>query len=127
MGARALSQPDARHVTTGRHRHVTASPPRPPGIVVGLRAEARVVAEAARQTHGASNEWCAIGGPAQVAALVKAGAPALVSFGLAGGLDQRHAPGTLILADAVVLPDGEAVATDPAWRERVRIKLAHLL
>jgi hypothetical protein len=62
-----------------------------------------------------------------VAALVESGVPALVSFGLAGGLDLRHAPGTLVLADAVVLPNGEIVATDPVWRERVRMKLARLL
>jgi hopanoid-associated phosphorylase len=92
---------------TAAHHHL-------PGIVVGLRAEARI---AARKRY-------AFGDPAQVTALVEAGVPALVSFGLAGGLDPRLAPGTLVLADSVVLPDGNIVATDSVWRERVRMKLA---
>jgi hypothetical protein len=88
-----------------------------PGIVIGLRAEARI----------ATTQRYAFGDPAQVAALIEAGVPALVSFGLAGGLDPRLAPGTLVLADSVVLPDGGIVATDSVWRERVRMKLAPTL
>jgi hopanoid-associated phosphorylase len=42
-----------------------------------------------------------------------------VSFGLAGGLSPAVAPGDLILADAVVLPHGERIATDLAWRSRL--------
>ena len=102
---------------------MTASSHRSPGIVVGLRAEARLVASAAR----VSNERCAFGDAAQVAALVDAGVPALVSFGLAGGLDPRLVPGTLVLADSVVLPNGDVVTTDSVWRERVRMKLAPLI
>jgi len=88
-----------------------------PGIVVGLRVEARI----------AARKQCALGDPAKVAALVEAGVPALVSFGLAGGLDPRLAPGTLVLAASVVLPDGNIVTTDSVWRERVRVKLAPTL
>ena len=67
---------------------------------------------------------CAFGEPAQVMALVETGVPALVSFGLAGGLDPGLVPGTLVLAESVVLPNGDIVATDPVWRERVRMALA---
>lgn len=108
---------------------MTAPSHRPPGIVVGLRAEARIVAVAARRerAHGAPNVRCAFGDPAQVAALAEAGVPALISFGLAGGLDPSLASGALVLADSVVLPNGDTLATDPAWRERVRMTLAPVL
>lgn len=108
---------------------MTASSRQPPGIVVGLRAEARLVAAAAsrERVHEALQVRCAFGDATQVAALVDAGAPALVSFGLAGGLDPSLTPGTLVLADSVVLPSGDAVATDPDWRERIRRKLAPTL
>lgn len=48
----------------------------------------------------------------------------LVSFGLAGGLDPRLAAGALILADAVLLPDGARMPADPAWTARLRAGLA---
>ncbi len=70
---------------------------------------------------------CAFGDAKQATALVDSGAPALVSFGLAGGLDPSLAPGTLVLADSVVLPGGDVMATDSEWRERIRQKLAPTL
>ena len=96
---------------------MTAAAHHSPGLVVGLRAEARI----------AGMRRYAFGDVAQVKALVDAGVPALVSFGLAGGLDPRLEPGTLILADSVVLPDRSVVPTDSVWRERVRMKLAPTL
>jgi adenosylhomocysteine nucleosidase len=79
-------------------------------IVVGLAAEARIV----RQLG-----WTvAIGGGtargAQVAAvsLLAQGATALVSFGLAGGLDPALRPGALIVPAAVLAGD-RSHATDP--------------
>ncbi len=52
--------------------------------------------------------------------LVASGVIALVSFGLAGGLDPRLRAGDLILADTVILPDGRSVTADPDW-----VRLAH--
>lgn len=106
---------------------MTESSRLPPGVVVGLRAEARIVAAAAPRTRAASHVCCAYGDPIKVATLAEAGVPALVSFGLAGGLDPNLSPGTLILADSVALPGGRTLTTDAAWRERVRVKLAPVL
>lgn len=46
--------------------------------------------------------------------LVRARVDALVSFGLAGGLDPSLAPGALVIPEAVRLATGEAVSADPA-------------
>jgi adenosylhomocysteine nucleosidase len=81
------------------------------GVVVGLAAEARI----ARRLG-----WpVAIGGGtaegAETAAqrLVTEGALALVSFGLAGGLDPALRPAALIVPSGVIARD-ERHATDPA-------------
>jgi adenosylhomocysteine nucleosidase len=70
------------------------------GVVVGLSAEARI----ARRLG-----WpVAIGGGTTIGAehaarsLVSEGAEALVSFGLAGGLDPGLRPGTLVIPSAVI-------------------------
>ena len=44
------------------------------------------------------------------------GVGALVSFGLAIGLAPLLRPGDVVIADTVVRPAGNAIATDPAWR-----------
>jgi adenosylhomocysteine nucleosidase len=52
--------------------------------------------------------------------LVESGAQALVSFGMAGGLDPALVPGTLFLPSEVVSADGAAViGTDQLWREQL--------
>ncbi len=80
-----------------------------PGVVVGLRAEARLLR---------GLPWpVAIGGGDAAGAtraardLAGSGVSALVSFGLAGGLDPALAPGS-ILVPAQVQRDGLAVAAD---------------
>jgi adenosylhomocysteine nucleosidase len=71
-----------------------------------------------------------MGGPAAAAAaraLVDAGATALMSFGLAGGLDPRLSPGSLFLPSAVLANDALAPAvTDAAWRDGLSASLAAL-
>ncbi len=47
------------------------------------------------------------------------GAEALLSFGLAGGLDPALPPGHLVVANAVIGEDGTRAATDDAWRDRL--------
>jgi adenosylhomocysteine nucleosidase len=50
--------------------------------------------------------------------LIEAGAQALVSWGMAGGLDPALIPGTIFLPSEVVSPDGSSVvATERSWRE----------
>lgn len=81
------------------------------GIVVGLAAEARVARLLGRPI--------AIGGGTYAGALlaaerlVRSGVNALVSFGVAGGLDPALRPGA-ILVPHEVLTDGRRVPTDPA-------------
>jgi adenosylhomocysteine nucleosidase len=80
------------------------------GIVVGLRAEARI----ARR----SGWLVAIGGGTAVGAesaareLVGQGATALVSFGLAGGLDPALRPGDVVVP-SFLLVDGLRLPTNP--------------
>ncbi len=81
------------------------------GIVVGLEAEGRIA-------RGLAGPVAAGGGtPAGAAAaaerLVAGGATALLSFGLAGGLDPALAPGTLVVPGAV-LHRGRPWPCDPA-------------
>ena len=90
------------------------------GIVTGFKAEARCL----RQER--NRIICSGGDPAQARAgaerLVTMGVEALVSFGLAGGLDPAMVSGRLLLPEAVLLPDGRAIRTHEGWRQR----LAHL-
>lgn len=51
--------------------------------------------------------------------LVERGATALVSWGVAGGLDPDLDPGTVILPDAVIGADGSNHEVDLAWRNRL--------
>ena len=95
-----------------------------PGIVVGLAAEARL----ARGLGCAA----AIGGGTEAGAeqaaarLIAGGATALISFGLAGGLDPALRPGTIIVP-AAVFADGTTLATDPGLNARLGGTTAHLL
>ncbi len=52
-------------------------------------------------------------------ALVSAGAGALVSWGMAGGLDPALVAGTIFLPSEVVAADGTTLLTAPHWRERL--------
>jgi len=52
-------------------------------------------------------------------ALVDAGAGALVSWGMAGGLDPALMAGTVFLPGEVVATDGTALLTALHWRERL--------
>ncbi len=89
------------------------------GIVVGLAAEARV----ARGLGGR----VAIGGGSTAGALDAArrlaaeGATALLSFGLAGGLDPALPAGALIIPNRVMGEQGQAWDTDPKLRARFLI------
>ena len=111
---------------------------KPIGIVSALPAEARTLGPAAR--HGAELRQLAdgallavsgIGESAAAAAarrLVLAGATALASFGMAGGLDPALICGAVLLPEEVAACDGAGSrtavsATSPAWRRRLRAAL----
>ena len=93
------------------------------GIITGSAAEAACLPRAAAARRAASHRvrvFCSGADPVRAEAgaleLVEDGATALVSFGLAAGLAPIIRPGELLVAESVVTPDGEKVATDDAWR-----------
>lgn len=99
------------------------------GIVAALVAESRSLGPASRR--GPEPATLADGtllivsgiGPAAAAAgarrLLAAGARALLSWGLAGGLDPSLEAGTLLLPREVVSPEGRVLLTNAEWRARV--------
>ena len=91
------------------------------GVLTGLKAERRIIARAARGSPPALACAGADGARAEreAAALVSVGAQALLSFGLAAGLDPAARPGAVFCPTHVVLAGGETVATHAAWREAV--------
>jgi hopanoid-associated phosphorylase len=56
--------------------------------------------------------------------LLVEGCGAILSFGVAGGLDPALAPGIIVIADAVAGADGKHYPTDAAWRRAVKDALA---
>ncbi len=86
------------------------------GIVVGLAAEARF----ARPLGGtvAAGGGIAEGARAAAERLLADGAEALVSFGLAGGLDPALRPGAILVPEAV-LAAGRVWPVDPALARRL--------
>jgi adenosylhomocysteine nucleosidase len=99
------------------------------GVVVALEAEARTLGPAVRRRDGlfllSDGALLAVGGMggalAALAArhLVDAGAAALMSFGLAGGLDPLLRAGTVVLPSEVISRGGARFLTSTGWREQL--------
>ena len=51
--------------------------------------------------------------------LLASGCGALMSFGIAGGLSPELSAGQVVIADRVILPDGNEITTAENWRERL--------
>ncbi len=87
------------------------------GIVAALEMERRWIAspESLVELSGVGDE------KAEAAArrLLERGATALVSWGVAGGLDSASSPGTVVLPDAVICADGPKLRVDREWRDRL--------
>lgn len=81
------------------------------GVVVGLKAEARIARKLGWDI--AIGGGGAVGAAKAVDVLIGRGATALVSFGLAGGLDPSLRPGRVLVPRALLL-DGELLSCDPA-------------
>ena len=86
-----------------------------PGVIAGLRREAACLDGLPVLSAGASAARAC-----QLAAqLLAGGCDGLISFGTAGGLDPALAPGTLVVADRVIRPDGQSLAVDADWRHQI--------
>lgn len=85
------------------------------GIVVGMKSEAALLASGAMIV-------CSGGRPAKAEELTQyligAGAEAVVSFGVAGGLDPALAPGDLVIGASVDL-GGASLKADEEWAKRL--------
>jgi adenosylhomocysteine nucleosidase len=95
------------------------------GVITGLASESECLeafAPAERplvQAAGASPRRAA----EAARRLLAQGCTALLSFGIAGGLDPTVGPGTVIVADAVWGPDSHRIETTPMWRAHVTAML----
>ena len=89
-------------------------------VITGMRAEARIAS-----APGVSVFACGGNVGLRAAAIrhaVFSGAPAIVSFGIAGGLLPTMRPGDWIVATGVCA-GGERIAADPEWTERLAGRL----
>lgn len=99
------------------------------GIISALPMEARCLGNrgifSKRADVLAMGAMIGVSGPGSARAermaaqLVEQGATGLVSWGMAGGLDPRIPPGTLIAADRVVTADRGTYFADAGWRQHI--------
>lgn len=100
---------------------------RPVGVLTTGRLEERVwqrfapCAALLRVTAGAP-----AGASAALQEILREDVSGLVSFGVAAGLAPAVQPGRLVVADAVVLPDGGSRATHEGWRQALLDRLRAL-
>ena len=104
------------------------------GIVSALAAEARHLGPTTQRREALASladgtllVVSGIGGSAAACgarALIDAGATALISWGMAGGLDPAFAAGTIFLPSEVISRDGTTVMTARYWRERLSAAVA---
>jgi adenosylhomocysteine nucleosidase len=93
------------------------------GVVAALSAEARALG----RRDGYLLAVSGIGGAAAATAaveLIGAGVTALMTFGMAGGLDPQLAPGSVLLPVEVMSREGARFATARLWRERLSTSLS---
>ncbi len=103
------------------------------GVVAALEAEARAFGPAVRRRDGISalgdGTLLAVSGMgaalATIAArsLADAGVSALMSFGLAGGLDPVLAAGSIVLPSEVICRDGARFPTSAEWRGQLALAI----
>jgi len=99
------------------------------GIVCALASEARHLGPTVRLhdplgslADGTLVAVTGMGGEAACAgarALIEAGATALASWGMAGGLDPALSAGAILLPTEVIGSDGQQINTAAGWRERL--------
>ena len=91
------------------------------GVVAALEMERRwiVAPEPLSETSGVGADSAG----AAAHRLVERGATALVSWGMAGGLDPSLAAGTVLLPKALIGSDGSRIRVDLEWHGRVLAKI----
>jgi adenosylhomocysteine nucleosidase len=87
-------------------------------VVCALAAEARHLGPG-DQTLVAVSGMGLEAGAASARALIQAGAGALVSWGMAGGLDPGLTPGAILLPFEVCSLEGASIETATSWRQRL--------
>jgi len=103
------------------------------GVVAALEAEARAWGPAVRRRDGLSvlgdGTLLAVSGMGAALAtsaarsLADAGVGALMSFGLAGGLDPVLAAGSIVLPSEVICRDGTRFPTSAEWRGQLALAI----
>ena len=106
------------------------------GVVAALAAEARAWGPAVRRigdvsclSNGSLLAVSGVGAAAAEAAaatLIEAGASALMSFGLAGGLDPALPAGSMVFPSEVIAGDGTGFLTSMEWRDRLNVAVQGL-
>lgn len=102
------------------------------GVITALDREAQVFARRERRFLGAHDLLVKVSGPgcdqaARAAeALLTSGCDALVSWGLAGGLNPALVPAQLIVGSETILDTGEVFATDEALKSALIDELSKL-
>lgn len=95
------------------------------GVVTGLAFEAQCLADLAREVDlhvrvsGADSRRA----KSESDALIAAGCTALLSFGIAGGLDPALSPGALVVATSVIDPAGRRLPASADWSDRLAARL----
>ena len=91
------------------------------GIITGLMIEARCISRSVKSPRILL--FCSGANPQQAeqgaGEMAENGATALLSFGLAGGLDPALSPGDVLLPEKIIDPDGNIFSCDPALREKL--------
>ncbi|MGV4877218.1 phosphorylase family protein [Acetobacter indonesiensis] len=95
--------------------HSAQPSPHKPGILVGLKAEAKFIRQVFPRAAIAASGATRAGAQREAARLAACGADCLLSFGLAAGLDPALPAGTLIVPDKVSAW-GTLYNTDPTLR-----------
>jgi hopanoid-associated phosphorylase len=96
------------------------APPAALVVVVGMSREARIVAGQGVATIVGGGRGFALAHGLERA--LRAGAGAVLSFGVCGGLDPTLGAGACVVATGVV-GDGERLSSDPQWRGRLAAAL----
>ena len=93
------------------------------GVVTGLAAEAKIVADL--RCHAVCGGGRVAATQQKIERLVAEGATGLISFGIAGALDPRLKAGDLVISATVIDDSARCYVGDPNWLEQALALLPH--